>query len=169
MATYSSSPIIEYVSYQEQFTGSNLPSNGNLVHTDTHTFVSSVPANTTYQVVYSFMASSSGALTLTVRKQRNDFTNWSNLGGNSTDVFENFSTYNEPLRRPDDYAVWQHTEGGTSNTAIVSRDKFSETVLTSAGNIFLPDDKILIDFKMDNVEGAEYAAYYVQFKKTTFP
>lgn len=159
MATYSSSPKIEYVSYQQQFTGSNLPSNGNLVHTDTHTFVSDVPENVTYQAVYSFMASTSGALTLVVKARRNEFTNWSNLGSNFTD--------SEPYRMPNERSVWSDTAGGTSNTAQISQEKHTESVLTN--KLILPDNKITIEFTLDNVEGAEYAAYYVQFIKTTFP
>lgn len=160
MATYSNAPKTEFVSYQQQFTGSNLPNNGNLIHTDTHTFVSSVPENVTYQVVYSFMASTSGALTLNVKSRRNEFTNWSNLGGNY--VYDN-----EPYRLPNDRIVWQQGEGSGSNVAVISSDKWTETVFSN--DIILPDNKITIEFTLDNVEGAEYAAYYVQFKKTTYP
>ena len=162
MATYNSTPII---SFHEWTYLENEP--GNAVINKDITFLSSVPDNTFYAVMWAAMGSDSGAVSLSLKYTYGEITEFSNSSGSVASRTFTDSTY----------SIMADLTNG-SNTAVVLRNTGNSIredlrMVNANGDVcpwIHPGQSIKFGLTMDNIETTnETAAFKAILIKKVFP
>lgn len=176
MATYSSSPTVEYVEFSKEYR-----SPGNNEANNNHVFVSSVPANTTYELCFAHLAVESGIANLTIEVKRNALT--SELPNVSATPNFGTNTGGNNINQPNLFTMATLSAGGSAATNSKSTAYYnsleaqqiidSNTGVSSARyNMAYVNMQINIHLQTFDVEysgGHEDVGYYLLFKKVTYP